>query len=154
MNNFLPDIGTLKTYKLPQGYGVRVDDSYQEGMEIPIHYDPMIAKLITFGKTREEARLRMLRAINDYHVSGVETTLSFGKFALQHEAYIKGDFDTKFIDKYFTPDKLNFESVNADLEIKIAAISGMLFGKEEQHASGTLNNSNESAWKRNRKSLG
>jgi hypothetical protein len=80
--------------------------------------------------------------------------LSFGKFALQHEAYIKGDFDTKFIDKYFTPDKLNFESVNADLEIKIAAISGMLFGKEEQHASGTLNNSNESAWKRNRKSLG
>ena len=75
LNNFLPDIGTLHTYKTPQGLGIRVDDGFEEGMQIPIYYDPMSAKLITFGKDREEARLRLIRAINDYHISGVETTL-------------------------------------------------------------------------------
>ena len=73
-NNFLPDIGKLKTYKIPQGYGVRVDDSFEAGMEIPIHYDPMIAKLITFGKDRNEAIQKMIRAISDYHITGIETT--------------------------------------------------------------------------------
>ncbi|MFN5664963.1 MAG: acetyl-CoA carboxylase biotin carboxylase subunit, partial [Bacteroidota bacterium] len=81
-NNFLPDIGKLTTYKVPQGYGVRVDDSFEEGMEIPIHYDPMIAKLITFGKTRQEAITRMIRAIKDYKISGIETTLPFGLFVM------------------------------------------------------------------------
>lgn len=105
-NNFLPDIGTLNTYRTPQGLGVRVDDGFEEGMQIPIYYDPMIAKLITFGKDREEARLRMIRAINDYQISGVETTLTFCNFVMQHEAFISGNFDTHFVKHYFTPDKL------------------------------------------------
>jgi len=106
-NNFLPDIGKLNTYKVPQGYGVRVDDSFEEGMQIPIQYDPMIAKLITFGATREEARLRMIRAIADYQISGIATTLPFGNFVMHHEDFIKGDFDTKFIENYYQPDMLN-----------------------------------------------
>jgi acetyl-CoA carboxylase biotin carboxylase subunit len=125
MNNFLPDIGKLVTYKTPQGYGVRVDDSFEEGMEIPIQYDPMIAKLITFGSSREEARLRMIRAIADYKISGIATTLSFGNFVMHHEAFIKGDFDTKFIENYFEPEML--ESKNDNLGAIAAFGAGNLF---------------------------
>ena len=93
MNNFLPDIGTLNTYVRPEGMGVRVDDGFEEGMAIPIYYDPMISKLITHGKDREEARQRMVRAIDDYQISGLETTLPFCKFAIQHEAFVSGNFE-------------------------------------------------------------
>ena len=86
-NNFLPDIGTLKVYEPPRGIGVRVDDGFEEGMEIPIYYDPMIAKLITYGKDREEAIERMIRAIDDYKIVGIETTLPFCKFVMQHESF-------------------------------------------------------------------
>ena len=64
----MPDTGTLEVYKRPQGNGVRVDDGFEEGMEIPIYYDPMIAKLATHGKDREEAIARMLRAIDEYDI--------------------------------------------------------------------------------------
>ena len=93
-NNFLPDIGTLKTYQRPAGIGVRVDDGFEEGMEVSIYYDPMLSKLITYGKDRVEATERMIRAIEDYKVAGVETTLSFGKYVMQHPAFISGNFDT------------------------------------------------------------
>ncbi len=126
LNNFLPDIGTLNTYRTPQGYGVRVDDSFEEGMEIPIHYDPMIAKLITFGKNREEAIQRMIRAIKDYRISGIETTLSFGLFVMQHEAFINGKFDTKFIEKHYKPELLNRGEENAE----VAAIAASLFSAQ------------------------
>jgi acetyl-CoA carboxylase biotin carboxylase subunit len=99
-NNFLPDIGVLETYKTPKGNGVRVDDGFEQGMEIPIYYDPMIAKLITYGKTREEAMDRMIRAIDEYHITGIKTTLAFGKFVMQHEAFRSGNFNTHFVSKH------------------------------------------------------
>lgn len=105
-NNFLPDIGTLQTYITPKGSGVRVDDAFEQGMEIPIYYDPMIAKLITFGKDRKEAITRMMRAIDEYQITGIQTTLAFGKFVLGHEAFISGKFDTHFVQKYFKPELL------------------------------------------------
>ena len=148
-NNFLPDIGKLVTYKTPQGYGVRVDDSFEEGMDIPIQYDPMIAKLITFGKNREEAINRMIRAIDDYRISGIETTLTFGKFAMQHEAFVSGNFDTKFIDKYFKPELLPVRKLD-DAFVAIAA--GSLY-KQERKATVSVSEtiSSESSWKKNRK---
>ena len=73
LNNFLPDIGTLEYYEKPEGPGVRVDDGFEEGMEIPIFYDPMISKLIVYGNSREEAIHRMKRAINEYRIVGVKT---------------------------------------------------------------------------------
>lgn len=109
-NNFLPDIGTLKTYRLPQGPGVRVDDGFEEGMQIPIYYDPMIAKLIAYANTREEAIGRLTRAIDEYKITGVATTLSFCKFAINHEAFVSGDFDTHFVAKYFKPEMLHESS--------------------------------------------
>ncbi|MES2779687.1 MAG: biotin carboxylase, partial [Bacteroidota bacterium] len=148
-NNFLPDIGKLLTYKTPQGYGVRVDDSFEEGMEIPIHYDPMIAKLITFGKTREEAIQRMIRAIDDYRISGIETTLTFGKFAMQHEAFVSGNFDTKFIDKYFKPELLPIRQTD---EAFVALAAGTVYNQERKASAPDVEGArSESAWKQNRK---
>ena len=120
-NNFLPDIGKLNTYKLPQGLGVRVDDGFEEGMDIPIYYDPMIAKLITFGKDRQEAIQRMIRAIDDYRISGVETTLPFCRFVLNHPAFVSGNFDTHFIKHHFSPEMLLHEKED---EMIIAALIG------------------------------
>ncbi|MFT3885271.1 MAG: acetyl-CoA carboxylase biotin carboxylase subunit [Flavobacteriales bacterium] len=105
-NNFLPDIGTLTTYRPPQGPGVRVDDGFEEGMTIPIFYDPMIAKLITHGATREEAIQRMERAIDDYAIAGVETTLPFCRYVMGHEAFRSGKYDTHFVRDHFTPERL------------------------------------------------
>ncbi len=105
-NNFLPDIGTLTTYRPPQGPGVRVDDGFEEGMAIPIHYDPMIAKLITHGATREEAIARMERAIDDYAIAGIETTLPFCRYVMGHETFRSGKYDTHFVRDHFKPEFL------------------------------------------------
>ena len=106
LNDFLPSVGLLKTYKLPIGEGIRVDNGFEEGMEIPIYYDPMLSKLITYGKTRNEAIQLMHNAIDNYIVEGVQTTLPFGKFVCEHDAFISGDFDTHFVKKYYSPEKL------------------------------------------------
>lgn len=142
--NFLPDTGRLNAYKIPTGEGVRVDDGFEEGMEIPIYYDPMIAKLVTHGKDREEARQRMLKAIDDYKITGLNTTLDFCKFALEHEAFISGDFDTKFVEKYFSPEKLNvFSEENEALAIALAA---HLAGEEDRAAQQAAQNHQSSDW--------
>lgn len=119
LNNFLPSTGKLERYRLPHGENIRVDDGFSEGMEVPIYYDPMLAKLITYGKSREEAIQLMEKAIEDYEIKGVETTLSFGKFVCQHEAFRKGDFDTHFVNKHFSAEKLEAENRE---EAKIAAL--------------------------------
>ncbi len=106
LNNFLPSVGTLETYKLPIGKGIRVDNGFEEGMEIPIYYDPMLSKLITYGKTRNEAIQLMLHAIENYHIEGVQTTLPFGKFVCEHDAFVSGNFDTHFVKNYYSPEKL------------------------------------------------
>jgi propionyl-CoA carboxylase alpha chain len=104
LNKFLPSIGTLTKYVKPVGEGIRVDDGYEEGMTIPIYYDPMIAKLAVHGKDRTEAIQKLRQAIQEYKIEGVATTLPFGTFVLEHDAFISGHFDTHFVGKYYTPD--------------------------------------------------
>tara|TARA_R110002072_G_scaffold1587_1_gene13209 strand:- start:3409 stop:4851 length:1443 start_codon:yes stop_codon:yes gene_type:complete len=116
LNNFMPSVGTLETYKSPKGENIRVDDGFEEGMEVPIHYDPMLSKLITFGKTRNEAIQKMLEAISKYDVVGVSTTLPFGKFVCEHEAFRSGSFDTHFVKKYYSEEKMN-ETLKAEAQI-------------------------------------
>jgi propionyl-CoA carboxylase alpha chain len=94
----MPSTGKLTKYLPPHGEGIRVDDGYREGLEIPIHYDPLLAKLIVHAKTRNEAIRKMLNAIDGYSISGVETTLPFGKFAFNHPSFITGKFDTRFVE--------------------------------------------------------
>ena len=147
-HNFLPDIGTLQTYKIPKGNGVRVDDGFEQGMEIPIYYDPMIAKLITYGKDREEAISRMLRAIAEYEITGIETTLAFGKFVMQHEAFKSGNFDTHFVANYFRPDEL--KAINEE-EAMIAAIVAAKFFKKDVFKEAPVQVSPPSSnWRKNR----
>jgi acetyl-CoA carboxylase biotin carboxylase subunit len=149
-NNFLPDIGTLEVYQIPRGNGVRVDDAYQQGMEIPIYYDPMIAKLVTHANTREEARVKMLRAIGDYKIYGVETTLGFCKFALEHKAFISGDFDTNFVPTYFKPEVL-VQTLDADEELAAMGVFSCLFSGQSSVSQTESNHSqNSSAWRTNR----
>ena len=119
MNDFLPNVGFLSTYKLPEGEGIRVDNGIEEGMDVPIYYDPMLSKLITYGKTREESIELMIKAIDNYHVEGVHTTLPFGKFVMEHEAFRSGDFDTGFVKAYYDAEKLKSK---LDTEAEIAAM--------------------------------
>ncbi len=129
LENFMPSIGTLETYKTPKGEGIRVDDGFEEGMEVPIYYDPMIAKLITYGENREEAIQLMVQAINDYKVEGVATTLPFGKFVCEHEAFTSGNFDTHFVKKYYTPELLEKQYAQ---EREVAALVGLQLYLENQ----------------------
>ncbi len=103
-NNFLPSINVLKKYRIPVGDGVRVDDGFREGMEIPMYYDPMIAKLATHGTTRKAAIEKMKWAIQHYDIDGIETTLDFGSFVMHHDAFVSGKFDTSFVGRYFSKD--------------------------------------------------
>ena len=100
-NNFLPSIGQLEKYRLPTLDNVRLDSGYEEGMNIPIYYDPMLAKLISVGSTRAEAIQTLHNAILQFDIEGVNTTLPFGKFVLEHPAFVSGNFDTHFVKKYF-----------------------------------------------------
>ncbi len=118
LNSFLPSVGTLTRYSLPSGEGIRVDNGFEEGMEIPIYYDPMLAKLCTYGKSRQEAIQRMIEAIDQYQVEGVQTTLPFGRFVCEHEAFRSGQFDTHFVKDYYSPEVLLSK---AEEEAKIAA---------------------------------
>src|SRR5476651_139452 len=148
-NDFLPDIGTLQTYKTPKGPGVRVDDGFEQGMEIPIYYDPMIAKLVTYGKDRAEAIERMIRAIDEYQITGITTTLGFGKFVMQHEAFTSGQFDTHFVKKYFTPEVLQHDSWD---EAMIAAlIMERLLSKSGGNSASVVPGGETSDWVKNRK---
>lgn len=152
-NNFLPDIGRLETYIRPQGLGVRVDDGFEQGMDIPIYYDPMIAKLVTFGKDRQEAIAKMLRAIEEYQITGIETTLSFGTFVLQHEAFVSGNFDTKFIERYFTPSVLEPQVAEGTEEIA-AVLAAMLMNNRKPQAVAPSTTDQQtgmvSNWRKNR----
>ncbi|PKR81628.1 biotin carboxylase [Brumimicrobium salinarum] len=106
LNNFMPDIGRLKRYQKPVADYIRIDDAFEEGMEIPIYYDPMIAKLVTWGDTREKSIERMIDAIDHYEISGLRTTLDFGKYVMKHPAFRSGDFDTNFVKHHFADPKI------------------------------------------------
>lgn len=119
LNDFLPSVGHLDVYQLPVGEGIRVDNGFEQGMDIPIYYDPMLAKLITYADTREEAIQLMIQAISNYKVEGVSTTLPFGKFVCEHEAFRSGNFDTNFVKKYYDVETLKTAHQK---EAKLAAV--------------------------------
>jgi propionyl-CoA carboxylase alpha chain len=116
LNGFTPDIGNLKRYRIPAGRNTRVDDAFVEGMDIPIFYDPMIAKLVIWGKTREEAIDRTIKAIDHYQISGLKTTLDFGKYVLKHPAFRSGNFDTNFIKHYFEDPRVMYDAMQEEQE--------------------------------------
>lgn len=151
LNDFLPDTGILQRYEPAKGPGIRVDDGFEEGGEVPVFYDSLIAKLVAHAATRDEAIDRLVRAIDEYQVSGVQTTLAFGRWAVQTEAFRRGDFDTKFIEKYYQPELLIAHDAQ---EEKVAALLAAKLWKSapaiRQVAGATAPAANDgsSSWKR------
>lgn len=129
MDSFLPSIGKLEVYRPPSGEGIRVDDGFEEGMEVPIYYDPMLSKLVTYGESREEACRLMVEAIDNYEIKGIETTLPFGKYVCQHEAFLSGNFDTHFVKNYFNPEEIKKQQ---EEEAKLAATIALSLYFEDQ----------------------
>jgi acetyl/propionyl-CoA carboxylase alpha subunit len=147
LSGFTPDIGTLERYRIPSGRHIRVDDAFEEGMEIPIYYDPMIAKLVVWGKTRQEAIERCITAIDNYQISGVKTTLDFGKFVLKHPAFQSGDFDTNFVKTHFSDPSLLKEAMQEEEHALIFALDEIWKDVQKSKQKAFASRDIASSWK-------
>ena len=103
--DFRPSPGQVTNYLIPGGFGVRIDSAVYQDYVIPPFYDSMVAKLITWGRNREECRKRMLRSLNEFEIGGIKTTIPFHKKVLNNEYFISGDFDTSFIPTHMIDDE-------------------------------------------------
>ena len=110
-NNFYPATGTISRLRLPSGPGVRFDGGIAQGYEVPIYYDPLIAKLVTWAESRALAIERMHRALNEFVLDGVATTIPFHRWVMASDAFREGDFDTSFVAEYFRPEAARVEEL-------------------------------------------
>jgi len=117
---FMPSTGTLKNYRIPAGPGVRVDSGVIAGSQIPIYYDPMIAKMIVWGSDRPQAIRRCRRALEEYRVGGVRSTVGFHRIVLENPRFVAGELSTRFLEEEF-PD--NRYTINDDASIETVAIA-------------------------------
>lgn len=122
-NNFLPDTGVISMLRPSQGFGVRDDSGVMEGSEISIHYDPMFAKLIVWGMDRTDAIGKMRRALDDYLISGVETTIPFCRYVMDHPRFIDGGFQIDFVQKHYKPEDLMQPDADHEIAAALAAIA-------------------------------
>ncbi len=122
-DNFMPSINKLSMYKLPSGKGIRVDNGIEEGMQVPIHYDPMLAKLVVHGIDRNDAIEKMKYAIGQYQIEGIASTLNFGAFVMNHPDFVSGNFDTHFVPMYWTnPEKEKLFKKESNLAAHVAKL--------------------------------
>ncbi len=135
-NDFMPYPGRIEGLRLPEGMGLRNDCGVYEGAEVPIYYDPMIAKLITWGENRVEAILRMRRALREYQVRGIKTNIAFNQWILRHPRFMSGDFNTSFIDEEFR--STSNEEVYPHKEIALASAAIAALHREHERTLGLL----------------
>ncbi len=145
-NNFLPSPGRITRLRIPQGPGVRDDGGVYEGAEVSIYYDPMISKLTVWGRDRAEAIGRMKRALREYEVGGIKTTLSFFREVMIDPVFTAGDLDTGFIGAF----ESRRNAVETDPEIEQVAIiaASLAYSKSSTSLSttATANHRPESKW--------
>lgn len=153
VNNFLPDIGTLQTYRPADGFGVRTDSGYEEGMEIPVNYDPMIAKMIVHDKDRPSAIQKMRRAIRDFQLEGVTSTLEFGDYVMQHPSFTSGDYDTHFVKSHFDPNAIDQDHPEEARIAAAFAIQKLEEDKAREKSKIAEEEQNSGLWKKRRKRL-
>jgi propionyl-CoA carboxylase alpha chain len=122
-NDFLPSIGTIREVIEPTGDGIRVDSALYAGMPVTLYYDPMVAKIITWGENRTEAIARMLQALDSTHIAGIATTIPFCQFVLEHPAFISGNFSTNFVKEHWSPELLQMDS--SLIEVAAASASAV-----------------------------
>ena len=130
-NRFLPTPGRIIGLRVPGGPWVRDESGMYEGMEVPIHYDPMLSKLVVWGSTRERCITRMTRALSEYAVKGIKTTIPFHARVMKNASFIKGDIDTTFIDSQFQPQDAARVKPNEDIALVAAAIKAFRRDKEK-----------------------
>jgi len=127
-NNFFPSTGLIERMREPAGPGVRVESGIHQGYDVPIYYDPLISKLLVWAPTREEAIARMGRALDEYHIEGIKTTIPFHKAVMESDAFRDGEFDTSYVDEVFFPDYAGKKPVDPEL----AAIAAALVAEGER----------------------
>lgn len=156
-NNFLPSPGRITRLQVPTGSGVRDDSGYYEGSEVSLHYDPMVSKFIVHAETRERARARMLRCLDEYVVHGIETNIEFLKDCLEYEDFVEGNYDTGVIDGIVEKIEARREAGPApeeDVDGIIAASLSRFFASKAKaaaapaQAEGAADTNAESLWKR------
>lgn len=140
-NNFLPSPGKITRLRLPQGNGVRDDGGVYEGSEVSIYYDPMISKLCTYGRDRQDAIEKMRRALREYEVGGIKTTLPFFREIMEDEVFIKGNLDTGFIAAFNERRKEN-EPDETTKDIGIIA-SALMVSDQRKRAKITSQNASD-----------
>ncbi len=148
-NGFLPAAGTALLWGAPEVQDVRVDHGLLSGQEVSSFYDPMIAKLIAHGRTREEARRKLVRALTDTQILGFPTNRQFLCAALDHEAFRSGDFSTAFIDKYFPAEALAADKPGS-ADYALVAVLLCRLRQEEQQNSAVLHLSGIEQWSNNK----
>jgi acetyl-CoA carboxylase biotin carboxylase subunit len=148
-NKFLPTPGRILGLRVPGGPWVRDESGMYEGMDVPIHYDPMLSKLVVWGSTRERCITRMTRALSEYSVKGIKTTIPFHARVMKNEKFIKGDIDTNFIDTQFQPQDAARIKPNEDIALVAAAIKAHLRDKDKTQRSlgGECECAESSQWK-------
>jgi acetyl/propionyl-CoA carboxylase alpha subunit len=146
-HGFVPAPGRIDTLRLPEGPGVRNDCGVYEGSEVSSFYDPMISKLVTWGRDRNEAIGRMRRALSEYLVSGTLTTnLSFHRWLMDHPRWIRGEYDTRFINEEYRPTAAAGEDP-ALLAGMLAAAFAASRGNHRPPAAASGREHRLSAWK-------
>jgi acetyl-CoA carboxylase biotin carboxylase subunit len=141
-NNFFPSPGKISLLRTPSGPGVRDDTGIYEGWTVPVFYDPLLSKLVTWGKDRFETIARMQRALGEYQVTGIKTNLSFFRSILSHDRFQEGELDTSFIDKYYAPEA----SIPCANLRDVATVAAALHASLEGNPTGSRGTA-ESAWK-------
>jgi acetyl-CoA carboxylase biotin carboxylase subunit len=141
---FLPSPGRITALRLPGGPGLRDDSGVYAGYQVPVHYDPLISKLVAWGYSRQDAVLRMRRAVAEYKVLGIKTTLPFFERVLRHEAFLAGDFDTSFVEKVFAEADRKRER---PVEVAVAAAALRAFrDRQAARLSTAVNGARSPAW--------
>lgn len=144
-NNFLPSPGKITRLKLPQGGGVRDDGGVYEGAEVSIYYDPMISKFAVFGKNRAEAIDRMRRALQEYEVGGIKTTLPFFREIMEDAEFIEGNLDTGFIER-FNERKKEKEISRTEQDLALIASALAYSDKQKTVSQNANSNQKQSRW--------
>src|SRR5262249_38128793 len=121
-NNFFPSPGKITLLRTPSGPGVRDDSGIYEGWTVPIFYDPLLSKVITWGTDRSEAIARMQRALGEYQVAGIKTNLPFFRSILSHEKFVAGELSTGFIDRFYSREAAPQPSTLHDVAVIAAAL--------------------------------
>lgn len=148
-NNFFPSTGILERYEPPQGQHIRVENGFRAGDTVSLHYDPLLSKVVVWGKSREEALQTMRRALGEFKVVGLRTTILFCKAVLDHPDFIEGKFDTRFVERRFDPGAALAASESEKLAGILAAVLIYSRGLRVEHGAQSRSTT-DSKWKKAR----